>query len=115
METKQQLGARGERRAERYLANLGYGFVAANYRTRFGEIDLIMRDGDTLVFVEVKTRRARHQGYPEEAVTWFKLRHTVKAAEAYCIAQKYKGNWRIDVVGIDSTNLTHLRNVTAHL
>lgn len=112
MLSKQQLGAAGERRAQQYLANLGYGFVAANYRTRFGEIDLIMRDGDTLVFVEVKTRRARHQGYPEEAVTWFKLRHTVKAAEAYRIAYKHTGPWRIDVVALSPDRIEHIRNIT---
>lgn len=115
MLSKQQLGAAGERRAERYLANLGYGFVTANYRTRYGEIDLIMRDGATLVFVEVKTRRARHQGYPEEAVTWFKLRHTVRAAQAYCQGIKYRGPWRIDVVAVTGSGVRHLQNVTAHL
>ena len=114
MLTKQQLGAAGERRAEKYLTTLGYEFVTCNYRTRFGEIDLIMRDGATLVFVEVKTRRGTRQGYPEEAVTWFKLRHTVRAAEAYCTAHKYIGNWRIDVVAVERTQIRHLRNVTAN-
>ncbi len=113
MLSKQQLGAAGERRAGRYLADLGYGFVTCNYRTRFGEIDLIMQDGDTLVFVEVKTRRARHQGYPEEAVTWFKLRHTVRAAEAYCTAHKHTGNWRVDVVAVEPDTIRHIRNVTS--
>lgn len=113
MLSKQQLGAAGERRAEKYLTTLGYGFVAANYRTRFGEIDLIMRDGEVLVFVEVKTRRGSRQGYPEEAVTWFKLRHTVKAAEAYCITHKHTGNWRIDVVAVERNGIRHIRNVTS--
>lgn len=113
MLSKQQLGAAGERRAERYLADLGYGFVAANYRTRYGEIDLIMRDGPTLVFVEVKTRRTRGQGYPEEAVTWHKLRHTVRAAEAYRQASRLTGPWRIDVVAVTPVGIRHVCNVTA--
>lgn len=112
VQTKQQLGASGEAQARWYLENHGYTLIEANYRTRFGEIDLIMRDGATLVFVEVKTRRGTRQGYPEEAVTWFKLRHTIKAAEAYCTAQKYIGNWRIDVVAVTASRIRHTKNVT---
>lgn len=115
MLSKQQLGAAGEHRARLHLESKGYEFVTRNFRTRAGEIDLVMRDGAVLVFVEVKTRRARHQGYPEEAVTWFKLRHTVQAAEAYCSGIAHRGPWRIDVVALSPDRIEHLRNVTATL
>lgn len=112
MKSKQQLGAAGEARARRLLEAKRYQFVAANARTRFGEIDLVMRDGEFLVFVEVKTRRGFGQGTPEEAVNYWKLRHTIRAAEQYCREWKHRGPWRIDVVAIDQNGVRHVENVT---
>lgn len=112
MLSKQQLGAAGELRARRFLEARGYRFVAANYRTRFGELDLVMRDGATLVFVEVKTRRGNRQGTPEEAVTARKLAHTIRAAEAYCQRRGYRGPWRVDVVALTSGRIRQVPNVT---
>jgi putative endonuclease len=71
------LGRRGERAAARYLRRRGLRVITRSYRTTRGEIDLIARDGDTLVFVEVKTRRA---GRPAEAVTPEKQRRLTLAA-----------------------------------
>jgi putative endonuclease len=71
------LGNRGERAAARYLRRRGLRVLARGYRTRHGEIDLIARDGDTLVFVEVKARR---RGVPAEAVTDEKQRRITLAA-----------------------------------
>jgi putative endonuclease len=71
------LGNEGERAAARYLRRRGLRIITRNYRTTRGEIDLIARDGDTLVFVEVKTRRA---GRPAEAVTPQKQRRLTLAA-----------------------------------
>jgi putative endonuclease len=56
---RHQLGRVGEDLAARHLERLGYDLVARNFRTRYGELDLVVRDGAALVFVEVKTRRAR--------------------------------------------------------
>lgn len=71
------LGIRGERAAARFLRRQGMRVLVRGYRTPLGEIDLIARDGDTLVFVEVKTRR---QGAPAEAVTPEKQRRLTLAA-----------------------------------
>ena len=71
------LGDRGERAAARFLRRRGLRVLPRGYRTRLGEIDLIARDGDTLVFVEVKARR---QGVPAEAVTPEKQRRITLAA-----------------------------------
>jgi putative endonuclease len=71
------LGDRGERAAAWYLRRKGLRVIVRGYRTRLGEIDLIARDGDTLVFVEVKSRR---QGVPAEAVTTEKQRRITLAA-----------------------------------
>jgi putative endonuclease len=71
------LGGRGERLAARHLRRRGMRIITRGYRTPHGEIDLIARDGDTLVFVEVKTRR---HGQPAEAVTPEKQRRLTLAA-----------------------------------
>lgn len=71
------LGDRGERAAARFLRRRGLRVLYRGYRTRLGEIDLIARDGETLVFVEVKARR---QGVPAEAVTPEKQRRITLAA-----------------------------------
>ena len=71
------LGDRGEREAARWLRRQGFRILVRGYRTPRGEIDLIARDGDTLVFIEVKTRR---QGEPAEAVTLEKQRRLSLAA-----------------------------------
>jgi uncharacterized protein (TIGR00252 family) len=59
---RSRLGKSGEELARRYLERKGFDFVAANWRCRAGELDLVMRDGDTLVFVEVKTRHGEAAG-----------------------------------------------------
>lgn len=73
---------------------------------------MVMRDGSALVFVEVKLRRGFGQGTPEEAVTYWKLRHTIRAAEQYCRERNWGGPWRIDVVAIDWHGARHIENVT---
>lgn len=69
----QALGAYGERVAERHLAALGMQVLDRNWRCDEGEVDLVLRDGDTLVFCEVKTRTGLAHGSPHEAVTPTKL------------------------------------------
>ena len=76
--------------------------VASNWRCSAGEVDLIVRDGDCLVFVEVRTRRGQTYGTPEESITPRKLAHMIAAAETYVYEQDWKGNWRLDVVAIQT-------------
>ena len=64
------LGISGENLACDALARQGYAILARRYRTRVGEIDIVAQDGETLVFVEVKTRTSGNFGVPAEAVTW---------------------------------------------
>lgn len=112
-----QLGQAGERLARHYLEQRGLRFVDANVVTRYGELDLIMRQRRHLVFVEVKTRRTHAQGFPQEAVTERKLRRLSRAATTYVRAQRHAGPWRIDVVAITTANhptqIVYLPNVTA--
>jgi putative endonuclease len=99
---RQALGDRGELIAERFLAARGYTVLARKYRCPAGEIDLVCRDGDTLAFVEVKTRRGTAFGAPEEAVTAAKLAHIAQTGEHYLAAHDAADQlWRIDVVAIE--------------
>lgn len=77
------LGRQGEDQALAHLLRLGYVLVAANHRTRFGELDLVMRDGDALVFVEVKSRRAQRPAAVWEALDDRKRRQVRRMARAY--------------------------------
>ncbi|MEK7094884.1 MAG: YraN family protein, partial [Patescibacteria group bacterium] len=78
----------------------GYKLLAAGWEGANCEIDLVMKDGDCIVFVEVKTRRTRNSGYPEESVTPVKKAHIARGAEAWTDENRYSGPWRADVVAI---------------
>jgi len=78
-----QFGKQGEAVAARQLKKHGYKILAQNYRNRIGEIDIVARDGDTIVFVEVKTRRSDHFGNPKWAVTFEKQRKISMVALGY--------------------------------
>jgi putative endonuclease len=79
---KDPLGDRGENRAARYLRERGYKILIRNFRCPLGEIDIVARDGRTLVFVEVKTR-AEDEPMPEDQVNGFKRHQITKAAKYY--------------------------------
>lgn len=107
-----RLGDRGELIAERFLAGRGYGILARKFRCREGEIDLVCRDGDTLAFVEVKTRRGSAFGAPEEAVTEAKLARLQSACYRYLAEQATDDQpWRIDVVAIEMDRSGRLLDV----
>jgi putative endonuclease len=108
------LGDRGERAAARYLRRQGYRILIRGYRTTRGEIDLIARDGETVVFVEVKTRR---QGVPAEAVTPEKQRRLTLAALEFSRQNGLLDTpGRFDVVAIvwpddrQTPTVEHIRN-----
>lgn len=80
------LAAAGEDAAAAYLRGQGWTVLARNFRTRFGELDLIADDGCALVFVEVKARRSLAAGLPQEAVHADKRRRVRRMAQAYLAA-----------------------------
>ena len=103
--SSRETGALGESLALGYLVGKGYELVERNYRTRFGEIDLILRGEDVLVFVEVKARRGRGFGDPLEAVTPRKQARVRRMAEAYMAGQRPEfvegfEEIRFDAVGV---------------
>ncbi len=77
------LGQRGELAAERFLLRQGMVIITRGFQDKFGEIDLIAIDGETIVFIEVKTRTSDHAGTPEEAVDRTKQQHLTKTAYGY--------------------------------
>lgn len=103
-------GIIGEAEALRYLTGQGMTVLEKNYRRAGGEIDLIVRDGDAIVFVEVKARRSPRFGAPAEAVTPAKMRHVVRAAMGYLQANRLLDSpTRFDVIAIDGAALRHIR------
>jgi len=96
-----RLGKCGEEIAVDFLKEQGYKIIARNYKSRFGEIDIIARDKDTLCFVEVKTRHSDKYGLPEEAVTRLKQRQIAKSALSFLKARALLDKKaRFDVVSI---------------
>jgi putative endonuclease len=95
------LGRRGENLAAQYLVTKGHEIVARNWRCEVGELDLVIRDGDCLAFVEVRTRRGRSLGSPEESITQAKQARLITLGQAYVQANEWAGDWRIDVVAVE--------------
>ena len=101
-ETRKRLGAFGEQYARAHLGRSGYRIVESNVRLSSGEIDLVALEGETLVFIEVRTRRGDRLGTPEESITPRKGRKLAELAQEYLQAQGGpEPNWRIDVVAIE--------------
>jgi putative endonuclease len=93
-------GSNGERLAIDHLRNLGYQILHQNWRYRHLEVDAIAKDGDTLVFVEVKSRRSKAFGLPHEFVDWQKQKNLIQAAEAFLAKSTHLGEIRFDIVSV---------------
>jgi len=112
---RQQFGKESESLAARHLKKNGYKILERNYRNKLGEIDIIARDRDTLVFVEVKAKRSDRFGGPKEAVTHKKQQKISKVALLY-LNETNQNNLkaRFDVVAIlstrDSTSIEIVKN-----
>jgi putative endonuclease len=99
----QRFGQKGESSAIKFLVQRGYDILTRNYRTPIGEIDIIAKDGETLVFVEVKARRSAQYGHPKYAVTKQKQYKIGRCALYYLKANRlFDTKARFDVVTIDS-------------
>lgn len=114
LSNKSEVGKGGEKLAANFLRDLGYEIIATNWRFSYYEIDLIAKDGDQIVVVEVKTRTSDKFTAPEELVDKKKRNHLVKAAEAYIFNTDYMGELRFDLITIifvnKEPNIIHIKD-----
>ena len=109
-----QSGVDAEALAARFLEARGLTVLARNFRARRGEIDLVARDGDTLVFVEVRLRRSSAYGGAVESITPQKRARLVAAAQAYLLRLRSEPPCRFDAIlldGLDPARVDWRRNV----
>jgi len=110
----QRIGKWGETTVATYLAERGYEIIARNARTPYGEIDIIARQADITIFIEVKTLRLSRNFFPEQNVTARKREHMLACAEHYA-AENGIEHWQIDVVAVEGNvglqpKITHFEN-----
>jgi len=111
-DARRGLGRLGERLAADYLRRHGYFIRETNYRCPIGEMDIVATEGDCLVFVEVRTRRGRELGLPEESITPAKQAKLTEVAQTYLEERgETATNWRIDVVAVELTPGGRLRRI----
>jgi putative endonuclease len=110
LSAKQEQGQRWEQVAQRHLEHHGLRLVEANFRCKGGEIDLVMRDGAELVFVEVRQRAGAGHGGAAASITHAKIRRLVRAAQFYLMRFPHTPPCRFDVIAIDPGRLEWLRN-----
>jgi putative endonuclease len=115
MNIQKQMGGWGEQAAAEYLEKQGYDILARNFRSGHGEVDIIARQENVLVFVEVKARSSNRYGYPEHSVTPRKRMHILSVAENYIHNHPEFNTWRVDVIAVESetgeAKITHFENV----
>lgn len=103
------LGASGEKKAAKYLKKLKYKILEKNYFTPFGEADIVARDGEDIVFIEVKTRTSELFGEPSEAVNKNKRRRYRNIA-AYYLSDAENSFYRFDVIEVIGEEINHIKN-----
>lgn len=106
-----ELGHFGEAYTATHLADLGYRIIARNYRSRYGEIDIVAEQGDTVVFVEVKARRSRIYGEPKEAVGIRKQQKLIRTAMIFL----QENNWEERACRFDVIEVVFLPNGTVRV
>lgn len=112
MEDKRAVGKEKERLAEAYLKKQGYQILERNFSSRYGEIDIIAKDGVYLVFLEVKYRKTRSGGYPAEAVDSKKRQRICRTAQYYLYKKQLPESTpcRFDVAAILGNEITLIKN-----
>lgn len=108
---KREIGKQKEQQAVDFLEQKGYTIISRNFRTKFAEIDIVAKDKDSVVFVEVRSRAYDSLGRPEESVNKRKQEKLVKAASLFLAG--YKGSYeniRFDVVAIVGDEIIHIEN-----
>jgi putative endonuclease len=107
-------GKQGEKLAANFLISHGYEILRENYRHKRGEIDLIAKKNDLLVFVEVKSKARDRYGFPEEAVNSKKEEMIITTADQYLFEEDWQGSIRFDIISIlgegDDIRIAHFED-----
>lgn len=111
---KTDIGKNYEEVAVKYLKKSGYKIIEQNYRLKIGEIDIIAKDKNTLVFVEVKYRQTKEFGTPSEFVNKQKQNKIIKTAIFYLKQNKITSDFRFDVVSICNDETEHIKNAFSY-
>ncbi|NRD75664.1 YraN family protein [Shewanella sp. VB17] len=109
--TAQAHGRAGESLAMNFLLAQGLSFIEANVRYKFGEIDLVMKEGKKWVFIEVKYRSKKHYGGAINALTTAQTKRLRRAAEHYIQLNKIDAICRFDLIAIDADEVQWLTNI----
>ncbi|MFH1129402.1 MAG: YraN family protein [Patescibacteria group bacterium] len=124
MREKKDLGDKGEKIAREYLENKGYKILDKNFRySKLGELDIIAKKGDNIVFFEVKTRMKTGPGgfWPEDNITYTKQKKLIKLSQIYLSKKKLlDSDWQIDVLAIEiyrdeTFDIRHLENAVGDM
>lgn len=103
----------GEDVVNRYLDKYGYEVLVRNFKCSFGEIDIIFKDKDEIVFSEIKTRSNKNYGYPADSVTYFKKKHIYNTAKYFLYKNNLSNNFiRFDVIEV---YLNHKKPIINHI
>lgn len=101
------IGSFGETLARDYLISKGYKILNMNFRNKFGEIDIICKKNDLLIFCEIKSRYSNSFGSPIESITCYKQKQIIKLSELYLISKKYYNfNVRYDIIEVIFNTIT---------
>ena len=110
--SRRDTGQRGENLAAGFLKERGYQILETNYRCPHGEIDIVAQHNDCLVFIEVRSKKSRNFGSPEESITPAKKEHLIDSAWHY---QQARGNlpqmWRIDFVAVELNYANEVKRI----
>ena len=113
MLNNRELGKLGEYFANKYISQNGYLPLEKNYRTKGGEIDIIAKDGDYTVFIEVKARKSIRFGYPREAVDYRKQIKIKNIANIYLSKNnKFNSHIRFDVIEVMLNTINEVKSIT---
>ncbi|OON96285.1 MAG: YraN family protein [Epulopiscium sp. Nele67-Bin005] len=105
------IGRQFEEEARDFLMEKGYQILTMNYHSRFGEIDIIAQDDDTIVFIEVKYRSSDKFGHPVETVDFAKQQRILETAKFYIMkTENHNAACRFDVIGIFKGEIEHIEN-----
>lgn len=101
------IGSFGEALAKDYLISKGYKILNMNFRNKFGEIDIICKNNNLLIFCEIKSRYSNSFGSPIESITCYKQKQIIKLSELYLISKKYYNfNVRYDIIEVIFNTIT---------